>query len=178
MRVVVTGGAGFLGAHLCGVLLARGDEVVVVDNMSTGQWANVDLFLDHPGYAFIDADVSWGLPVHGAVDAVAHLASPAQLTGSYSEIQFHPLPQDDPTRRCPDITKAQTILEWEPVVNAQQGLARTIEWFKGRPEQVLASVDAVAGAQFEGHDMPEQSRRLSRPASSSRLHDRHATTVV
>ena len=52
------------------------------------------------------------------------------LTGSSSELSFAPLPQDDPLRRRPDITKAKTILGWEPKVPLEQGLQRTIDWVK------------------------------------------------
>ena len=55
-----------------------------------------------------------------------------RLTRSASPIVFKPLPQDDPTRRCPDITRARTLLGWEPVVPLDEGLARTIEWFSAR----------------------------------------------
>jgi len=55
-----------------------------------------------------------------------------RLTRSASPIVFRPLPQDDPTRRCPDITRARTLLGWEPVVPLDEGLARTIEWFSAR----------------------------------------------
>ena len=55
-----------------------------------------------------------------------------RLTRSASPIVFRPLPQDDPTRRCPDITRARTLLGWEPVVPLDEGLARTIEWFNAR----------------------------------------------
>jgi nucleoside-diphosphate-sugar epimerase len=48
MRVVVTGGAGFLGSHLCSALLARGDQVVAIDNFSTGRHQNVTEFVEHP----------------------------------------------------------------------------------------------------------------------------------
>jgi nucleoside-diphosphate-sugar epimerase len=51
-----------------------------------------------------------------------------EVTGSPSEIAFEPLPIDDPTRRCPDITLAQTELGWEPRVELRDGLARTVEW--------------------------------------------------
>jgi len=74
---VVTGGAGFVGSHLCGALLARGDEVLCIDNLSTGSSGNVDRLTAHEQFAFVRADVSEGLHVEGRVDAVAHLACPA-----------------------------------------------------------------------------------------------------
>ncbi|MFQ6105915.1 MAG: UDP-glucuronic acid decarboxylase family protein, partial [Candidatus Hydrothermarchaeaceae archaeon] len=52
-----------------------------------------------------------------------------KLTGSKSEISFHPLPQDDPKRRCPDITLARKTLGWEPKVDLESGLTKTIKWF-------------------------------------------------
>lgn len=52
-----------------------------------------------------------------------------KLTGSSSEITFGPLPQDDPYKRCPDITKANKILEWEPKISLEDGLEKTINWF-------------------------------------------------
>jgi nucleoside-diphosphate-sugar epimerase len=76
-RVVVTGGAGFLGSHLCDALLARGDEVVAVDNLVTGSLRNVDALLQQPGFSFVQQDVSERLDVDGDVDVVMHLASPA-----------------------------------------------------------------------------------------------------
>lgn len=77
MRVLVTGGAGFLGSHLCDALLARGDEVVCADNLSTGRRDNIAHLADHAGFEFHECDVSEGIAVVGPVDAVAHLASPA-----------------------------------------------------------------------------------------------------
>jgi len=77
MRVLVTGGAGFLGSHLCDALMARGDGVVCVDDLSTGRNENVSHLIGRPGFEFVDADVSGGLDVSGRLDAVAHLASPA-----------------------------------------------------------------------------------------------------
>jgi len=76
-RVVVTGGAGFLGSHLCEALLARGDEVVCVDDLSSGLRENVEGLGSSPGFEMKVADVSGGLDVDGAVDAVLHFASPA-----------------------------------------------------------------------------------------------------
>ncbi|MFW9940145.1 MAG: GDP-mannose 4,6-dehydratase [Candidatus Thorarchaeota archaeon] len=52
------------------------------------------------------------------------------LTNSNSKIVFKPLPIDDPVRRCPDITKAKEILNWEPTTSLEDGLKKTIAWFK------------------------------------------------
>jgi nucleoside-diphosphate-sugar epimerase len=316
MRVVVTGGAGFLGSHLCDAILARGDSAVCVDNLATGRPDNVAHLMDSPGFTFVEADVSLALDVPGPVHAVAHLASPAsppeylrlpletlaagsrgtenalrlahqhgarfvlastsevygdpavhpqsedywgnvnpvgprsvydeakrfaealtrayrdtkgvnagiirifntygprmnaqdgrivtnfitqalngdpltiygdgsqtrsfcyvddlirgivgmidsaeagpvnlgnpeeftvtefarlvlRLTGSDSPVEHLPLPVDDPTRRCPVITRARQALGWQPQVRVEDGIRRTIEWFRSRPDEVrLAS---------------------------------------
>jgi dTDP-glucose 4,6-dehydratase len=54
------------------------------------------------------------------------------ITGAKTEIVSKPLPQDDPTRRCPDITKARTLLGWEPKVSLRQGLQSSLQYFKDR----------------------------------------------
>jgi dTDP-glucose 4,6-dehydratase len=77
MRVVVTGGAGFLGSHLCELLLDRGDEVVAIDNLCTSTVDNVDHLMGRDGFRFLRHDVSQYVHVPGEVDAVMHLASPA-----------------------------------------------------------------------------------------------------
>jgi len=77
MRVVVTGGAGFLGSHLCDALAARGDQVVCLDNLSTGRLDNIAHLIDRTGFEFHQCDVSEGIDVAGQVDAVAHFASAA-----------------------------------------------------------------------------------------------------
>ncbi len=53
-----------------------------------------------------------------------------RLAGGSSKIVFRPLPVDDPKTRCPDVTKARNLLKWEPKVSAEDGLKRTIEWFR------------------------------------------------
>jgi len=55
-----------------------------------------------------------------------------ELTGSKSKITYHPLPQDDPKQRRPDITKAKAVLGWEPKVKLAEGLAKTLEYFRGK----------------------------------------------
>ncbi|HZQ57950.1 MAG TPA: UDP-glucuronic acid decarboxylase family protein [Acidimicrobiales bacterium] len=77
MRVVVSGGAGFLGSHLSRALLARGDEVVCLDNLVTGVDSNVSGLVGDDRFTFIRHDVSNHVIVDGPVDAVMHLASPA-----------------------------------------------------------------------------------------------------
>ncbi|MCG8919864.1 GDP-mannose 4,6-dehydratase [Actinokineospora sp. PR83] len=73
-RAVVTGGAGFLGSHVCRALLARGATVVCVDDLSTGSLDNLP---DDPALEVVVADVTGELPVRGRVDLVLHLACPA-----------------------------------------------------------------------------------------------------
>jgi dTDP-glucose 4,6-dehydratase len=76
-RQVVLGGAGFLGSHLCDHLVGRGDEVVCVDDFSTGRRSNVAHLDGHPRFTLVEADVSASLPVEGPVSGVFNLASPA-----------------------------------------------------------------------------------------------------
>ena len=74
---VVTGGAGFLGSHLTDLLLARGHQVVVVDNLITGSVDNIEHLAGHPRFRFIRQDVTEFLFLSGPVDYVWHFASPA-----------------------------------------------------------------------------------------------------
>jgi dTDP-glucose 4,6-dehydratase len=77
LRLVVTGGAGFLGSHLCERLLAEGHRVACFDSLLTGARSNVAHLLDDPGFELFERDVSDALEVEGPVDFVMHLASPA-----------------------------------------------------------------------------------------------------
>jgi dTDP-glucose 4,6-dehydratase len=76
-RAVVTGGAGFVGSHLCRALVDRGWDVVAIDNFLTGRVENVEDLLERPAYELIEHDVSRYVSVDGPVDAVLHFASPA-----------------------------------------------------------------------------------------------------
>ncbi|WP_214405023.1 UDP-glucuronic acid decarboxylase family protein [Pseudonocardia lacus] len=326
MRVLVTGGAGFLGSHLCDALLARGDSVVCADDLSTGRLSNVDHLLADTRFTFVRTDVSRTIPVDGRVDAVAHLASPASppdyhrrpletmavgssgtenalriahadgarfllastsevygdplvhpqeesywgnvnpigprsiydeakryaealtaayrrthgvdtgivrifntygprmrphdgrvvtsfiaqalngdpltvygdgsqtrsfcyvddlvrglvamldsdaagpinignpsertvaelaelvlaITGSTSRVEHHPLPQDDPARRRPVVERARALLGWEPRVPTEDGLRRTVDYFRAHRDEVVAARGAIAGGQLDG----------------------------
>ena len=76
-RIVVTGGAGFLGSHLVDAIRARGDAVVVVDNLVTGSLENIAHHDGDDQVEFVERDVCDGIFLTGPVDAVLHLASPA-----------------------------------------------------------------------------------------------------
>ncbi|HLO97025.1 MAG TPA: UDP-glucuronic acid decarboxylase family protein [Fimbriimonas sp.] len=77
MRVVLTGGAGFLGSHLADHLLAQGHEVVIVDNYITGSPNNISHLIDDPRVEVMEHNCSDPFEVDGDVDFVAHFASPA-----------------------------------------------------------------------------------------------------
>jgi len=77
VRVVVAGGAGFLGSHLCDRLVERGDDVVAVDNLLTGRLENIEHLFGHERFTFLHHNVSTYVHVSGPVDAVLHFASPA-----------------------------------------------------------------------------------------------------
>ncbi len=90
MRILVTGGAGFVPSHLCERLLGEGHEVVAVDNFVTGHRRNIAAFANHPRFSFIEADVSRELPVPGKLDRIYHMASPASPI-DYVELPFETL---------------------------------------------------------------------------------------
>ncbi len=76
-RLLITGGAGFLGSHLCEHFLAKGCEVIAVDNLLTGRLENIEGLIGNPRFRFIKLDVTNFLHVPGKLDAVLHFASPA-----------------------------------------------------------------------------------------------------
>ena len=90
MRVLVTGGAGFLGSHLCERLIGRGDEAIAMDNLLTGSEANVAGLRSNPRFTFIRHDVTKHIEVDGALDAILHFASPASPI-DYLEHPIHTL---------------------------------------------------------------------------------------
>src|SRR6266852_2041236 len=77
MRVLITGGAGFLGSHLCDRLIGMGHQVVCIDNLVTGSKDNLAHLLSHERFSFVNYNVCDYLYVEGALDAVMHFASPA-----------------------------------------------------------------------------------------------------
>jgi dTDP-glucose 4,6-dehydratase len=77
MRALITGGAGFLGSHLCDRLLQEGMEVICLDNLLTGSTDNIAHLAGHPRFHFINYDVTNYIFVPGPLDYVLHFASPA-----------------------------------------------------------------------------------------------------
>lgn len=106
-RTIVTGGAGFLGSHICDRLIAEGHEVICVDNLLTGQMKNIQQLLDHPKFAFVLYDVTMPMDLadltrraegglnlgrkgNPRLDYILHLASPASPK-AYAEHPIHTL---------------------------------------------------------------------------------------
>ncbi len=86
-RTVITGGAGFVGSHLCERFLAEGHDVVCVDNLLTGHRRNIAHLGDDPRFRFVEHNVSETIAIPGAVDNVLHFASPA----SPADYLAHPI---------------------------------------------------------------------------------------
>ncbi|GMQ77880.1 MAG: SDR family oxidoreductase [Anaerolineae bacterium] len=90
MRVLITGGAGFLGSHLCDRFLAEGHSVIVMDNLITGSTDNINHLIGNPRFQFIKHNVINYLYLDGPLDAVLHFASPAS-PNDYLEHPIHTL---------------------------------------------------------------------------------------
>jgi dTDP-glucose 4,6-dehydratase len=109
MRIVVAGGAGFVGSHLCHRLVAEGHDVVALDNLSTGSAANVAPLRDAPGFSLIVHDVVRPVldVVRGPLDVVFHLASPAS-PDDYDRLPLETLAvNSDGTRNLLDLAQAR-----------------------------------------------------------------------
>jgi dTDP-glucose 4,6-dehydratase len=88
MRTLITGGAGFVGSHLCERFLAEGHDVVCVDNFITGNPVNIEQLRDNPRFTFVRHNISQPLEIDGPVDNILHFASPA----SPVDYLAHPIP--------------------------------------------------------------------------------------
>ncbi|MFH1369617.1 MAG: UDP-glucuronic acid decarboxylase family protein [Elusimicrobiota bacterium] len=88
MRVLITGGAGFIGSHLCDYFLAKGHTVIAMDNLITGSMKNIKHLMKNRKFSFVKHNVTKFIDVHGKLDAILHFASPA------SPIDYlkHPIP--------------------------------------------------------------------------------------
>ena len=88
MRTVITGGAGFIGSHLCERFLAEGHEVICVDNLLTGTRRNINHLADNTRFRFLQHNISEPVEIDGSVENVLHFASPA----SPVDYLAHPIP--------------------------------------------------------------------------------------
>lgn len=92
MKIIVTGGAGFLGSHLCDKLIEQGHEVICIDNLSTGSEKNIEHLKNNPNFQFLNHDVTKPLPSDLQADQIYHMASPASPnkdnSTSYQSLPF------------------------------------------------------------------------------------------
>lgn len=93
MKILVSGGAGFIGSHLCESLLNDNHGVVCVDNFLTGSRENIEHLLKKPGFTLLEHDVIKPLPGNVKAEAVFHLASPAS-PNHHSKLSYHSLPME------------------------------------------------------------------------------------
>ena len=77
MRILITGGAGFLGSHLSDLLLGKGHEVDAMDNLITGRVENISHLMGNPQFSFVKYNVCDYIHIDGRLDAILHFASPA-----------------------------------------------------------------------------------------------------
>jgi dTDP-glucose 4,6-dehydratase len=107
-RALVTGGAGFVGSHLCEALLRSGTEVVCIDDLSTGLLENIELLNSYDGFTFVRHDITEAPPDMGGFDLVAHLACPASPL-HYARLGLETLRVgSDGTRHALDIARAHS----------------------------------------------------------------------
>jgi nucleoside-diphosphate-sugar epimerase len=129
-RVLLTGGAGFLGCHLCEKLVGAGAEVLCMDDFYTGTRANVD----GPLELMSTADQITG-PINLGNDSeftIRQLAETViELNNSGSKIITNPLPSDDPRQRKPDIALARETLGWSATTPLSIGLRKAVSYFDG-----------------------------------------------
>jgi len=143
-RVLVTGGAGFLGSHLCDRLVHDGHEVTVLDDLSTGSRANVAHLMAHPRFRFLSHDVRQ--PYHLEVDRIYNLASPASP----------PHYQRDPVR-----TTLTNVL----------GALHALELAEARAARVLQASTSEVYGDPEVHPQPESYRGAVSPIGVRACYD-------
>ncbi len=91
--ILIAGGAGFIGSHLCRRLLAEGKKVICIDNLLTGKKENISALLKDPNFTFIENSIVDSMPDNFIVDAIYHLASPAS-PNHHSPLSYHSLPME------------------------------------------------------------------------------------
>jgi nucleoside-diphosphate-sugar epimerase len=122
-KVLITGGAGFIGSHLAERLINDGYEVIVVDNLLTGALENIKGYKDNPHFSFVQADVTNPLPTSLEADVIFHLASPAS-PNHHSKLSYHALPMET---MMVNTTGTRLMLELAEKLNAKFLFSSTSE---------------------------------------------------
>ena len=91
MKILITGGAGFIGSHLCERLLKENHQVICVDNLLTGSQKNIDHLKNNKNFTFVNHDITQPLDYPEKIEAIFHLASPAS-PNHHSPLSYHALP--------------------------------------------------------------------------------------
>ncbi|HEX8710925.1 MAG TPA: UDP-glucuronic acid decarboxylase family protein [Terracidiphilus sp.] len=114
----------------------RGDPLTIYgDGSQTRSFCYVDDLIDGlVRLAWSDEHLPVNLGNPGEFTILECAQAVLEVTGSKSVLKFEPLPVDDPTRRCPDITKARRLLGWEPRIALKEGLAKSLEYFRNKME--------------------------------------------
>ena len=77
INILITGGAGFIGSHLCDLFIKKSFKVIAIDNLSTGSFANISHLIDHPNFEFLESDITKGFKINYNFQYILHFASPA-----------------------------------------------------------------------------------------------------
>lgn len=93
MNILITGGAGFIGSHLCDRLIKENHTIICLDNLLTGEEKNIEHLKSNPNFQFINHDVTKPIEIKEKIDAIFHLASPAS-PNHHSPISYHALPME------------------------------------------------------------------------------------
>ncbi|TSC66691.1 MAG: dTDP-glucose 4,6-dehydratase [Microgenomates group bacterium Gr01-1014_80] len=130
MKIIVTGGAGFLGSHLCDKLIEAGHQVICVDNLLTGSEGNITHLKNNPNFEFINHDISEALPGSLEADQIYHLASPASPNKdnpkSYMALSFETM--------LANTTGTWNLCQWASIKGVKFLFASTSEVY-GNPRE-------------------------------------------